>query len=342
MSLNVIKYLIPSLKSLVNGTARDHDVALIIKAAQQFGTIRLLQIIRKHPGNIEIYPHNISSIALDFIAELFQRDEENKFFEIAEYFTEERNIDKLSDEEILDEFRTIIFSKLNDGIIRLYRDRDPFLAKIIRNLKIAVKKSNRFYLFNRFGDLYIGDHTTDLDESKGVYPIDSLEKEFHFGNARSNKVIDYLETIFTTLHQSEYRKFYSLMDVAFIIKRIVSRHNDSFQTLFQLDEDLHDIDVRSIVNSSLVELKEELHLKYVVKNKLDEIEFSGFYNALNEFVERTYIFTDGHDLSHFDYLKNHMPTITHEEYRRHHRVYFEYMTKLAKKHIESNLKELLY
>lgn len=336
------KILIPSLKSVIMGTARKHEISLLIKAAQQFGTIRLLQIIRKHPGNIEIYPHNISSIALDFIAELFQRDEENKFFEIAEYFTEERDIEILSDEEILDEFRTIIFSKLNDGIIRLYRDRDPFLAKIIRNLKIAIKKSNRFYLFNRFGDLYIGDQMTDLEESKSIYPLDGLEKEFHFGNAKSNKVIDYLETIFTILHQSEYRKFYSLMDVAFIIKRIVSRHNDSFQTLFQLDEDLHDIDVRSIVNSSLAELKEILYFKYVAKKKIDEKEYSALYGALNEFVERTYIFTDGHDLSHFDYLRNQLPTITHEEYRKHHRVYFEYMTKLAKKHIESNLKELLY
>lgn len=335
------KTLIPSLKAVIKGKANNYEVNIIVKAAQQFATIRLLQIIKKHQTNIEIYPHNISSIALDMIADLFHRDEEGKFIEISEYFTEERDIEKLNDEAILDAFRIIIFSKLNDGVIRLYREKDPILAKIIRNLKIEVKKSEHFYLLERFGDIYIAPKDICLDEECEPFPIDNLEKEICLNTTRI-KSGDFLKSIFTLLIESGYRKFYSLMDVAFIMKRIYSRHSQNFQSMFILDKDLYEFDINSIVRTCLGEIETSLRQKYVENKKIEEKIFIGLIAAIDEFITRTYIYTDGHDLSHYDYIKNHMPLVSYEEYRKNYRIYFEYMTKIAKQKVENNLKELLY
>lgn len=63
--------------------------------------------------------------ALDCIAEMFERDEDGNFLELHLFFSTERDIEKCPGEVTLSDFRSLVYSKLNDGIFRLYREYDP-------------------------------------------------------------------------------------------------------------------------------------------------------------------------------------------------------------------------
>ena len=84
-------------------------------------------------------------LAMDCIAELYQRDETGTFIVLRQYF-DSISWEKLSDEELQVALRRLVFSKVNEGLFRNYREEDPNLAKIIRNIKEAVKHKEKVNL----------------------------------------------------------------------------------------------------------------------------------------------------------------------------------------------------
>ena len=170
-------YLVPSLKAMLNGKATQLEINLVIKFAHQFAVTRLSQLVTNRKVYLDIYPHNLNTIALDCIAEMFERDEKNNFIELIQYF-QNKNIAELYDEEIISSFRTLVFSKLNDRIYRIYNERDPVLGKIIRNIKLIVKKENSVYKFQRFGTTYLalcGEEERDYQLPE--FQIEELQSE---------------------------------------------------------------------------------------------------------------------------------------------------------------------
>ena len=85
------------------------------------------------------------TLALDCIADTFQRDENGHFTTLITYF-ESLNWRQLSDADLTIALRRLIFSKVNEGLFRSYRAEDPNLARIIRNIKEAVKRNDSFSL----------------------------------------------------------------------------------------------------------------------------------------------------------------------------------------------------
>lgn len=334
-------YLIPSLKALIKGNAGNYDVNIVVKTAQQFATIKILQIIKKHPSNIIVYPHTVASIALDSVAELFEKNEDGYFIEFTQYFSDERDLKNISDDELLHEFRKLVFFKTDDGIYRLYRERDPLLSKIIRNLKLAVKKSDKYFLFSRFGDLYIGLKNIDEQFHLPAFQSDELEKSIKHFFTDQSKTSDYLDALFDALiASSNHRKSYSLIDSALIIKSIIIRQGKAFNVAAFADTDLVSFDLKNIVSKCAAEIRSELHEQYVNKNKIAPGEFSSYMSALEELLVSTYIHADGTVMSHYEYLKKYLINLSYDEYRNKYRNYFEYFVKFSRNIIEHKIKDM--
>jgi hypothetical protein len=95
------------------------------------------------------------------------------------------------------------------------------------------------------------------------------------------------------------------------------------------------------VDNALLEIRKNLYERYVTKNKLGQAQFTAYMNAIDQMVQDAFLRNDGNEKNYGEYLQQHLPNISYEEYREHHRKQFEYMTKLAKKAVRERLKELL-
>ena len=60
----------------------------------------------------------------------------------------------LDEEEATQQLRILVFSKVNQGLFRLYRENDPILARLIRNIKLAVKADPSFKQLVLLGQVY--------------------------------------------------------------------------------------------------------------------------------------------------------------------------------------------
>ncbi len=98
----------------------------------------------------------LSDLALDCIAELFARDENQHFPHLKKYYlTKFSENPHLTDEETLILTRRLIVRKTKQELSRIFRDRDPEGAKIVRNIKVAIRLSNDLHLFREMGKEYV-------------------------------------------------------------------------------------------------------------------------------------------------------------------------------------------
>lgn len=339
ISSTIIKFIIPLIKSAINGKITPFEINQLVKIAHQFAAIRLTQLIRNQKITFDIYPHTINSVALDCIAEIFEMDEENRFPELMIYFSNEKDPYKVSEEQTLINFRALVFSKLNDGIFRIYRENDPVTSKIIRNIKLAIKKSGTIKTFERFGETFIS-ASDNIHFHLPIFPLQEIESEllhlFHKKVDIKTALYELCRLLDTNIN---YRNFISLLDAALMIKNIYLKIDSVSPVSFTIDTDLLDMDVKSIVEDSINEITLIMKEKYLFKKKLTDIEFTCYMRAISQLLANTYIFNNGVESSYFDYLKENLPDLTYDEYRKKHRIHFEYIAKLSKKRVTENLKD---
>ncbi|MCK9210871.1 MAG: hypothetical protein M0P61_08565 [Ignavibacteriaceae bacterium] len=335
-------YLVPSLKAMLNGKAGQLEINLVIKFAHQFAVTRLAQLVKNRKVYLDIYPHNLNTIALDCIAELFERDEKNNFVELI-HFYEGKRIKDLSDEEIISYFRNLIFSKIHDSIYRIYNERDPVLGKILRNVKLIVKKEETINKFQRFGITFLSLCNEDERNYQfPEYPIEELQSEVTLllkGNENIKKI--FLSTMQVINNTISYRKFFSLLDIAIVIKRILFNLRINVDEFFRLDDALIETDLEKIVRNALIEVRSTLKDKYGEKEKTTTKYLESYISAVEELMTNIFIRNDGLEMSNFDCLANQIPNLEYEEYRRTHRNQFEYMVRVSKDIVIDKLKVLM-
>jgi len=76
------KYLIPILKAILAGNATNSEINLLVKIAHHFALTRLRQIIFSQKIHLEIYPHSVSSVALNSFFEPFFKNQDRLLQEI--------------------------------------------------------------------------------------------------------------------------------------------------------------------------------------------------------------------------------------------------------------------
>ncbi|MCX6132233.1 MAG: hypothetical protein NTU47_00355 [Ignavibacteriales bacterium] len=285
----------------------------------------------------------MEGIAFDCIAELFQRDESGTFIELEVYFSENRALELIDEQEAQHYFRRLVFSSLNEGIYRLYRENDPVLGRIIRNLKIVAQSMGDLKQFERLGQTYCytcGE--AERNDQLSEYPIDQLQTELALARHAKKNTQAYVRKFFEILnHQQQYRRFYALIDIAIIIKRIFVQRGTSVQEMVSTDESLLRHDLENILRRSTIELKRSLHQRYVETGKIPFPLFQSYAQALEDMMFDVFANNDGSDLSHVDYLKKYVSDLTLQEYRRTHRTHFEYMVRVARRFVKERVRELL-
>lgn len=340
---SIVQNLKENLQSVLTDNFNIREINELVRIAANFASVRLAQLIKNNNVNFDIQPHSINAIALDCIAELFRKDEDEGFIELKEYFNNDYEINKLTHEEITVLFRRLVFSKLKDGIFRIYREHDPILSKVIRNIKLAVKNNDKIRTFERFGEtqFYIGDkekhrmNLPDINEHE-------LAADLIVHISGSETIGKQIELLLELLNSSDnYRNYISVVRAALVLKEIALKlYRTSSGNIFPSYEN-NKIDLINTFEKSIKEIDELLTTKYVAKSKMDKTVAEVYLKALKDMLYNSYIINNGVEHGYHYYIMKYDPLITYEDYRKNHRSKFEFIAKNSKKILLDNLRDEL-
>src|SRR5262245_44545874 len=98
----------------------------------------------------------LEDLAIDCVAGLFMRNDNNEFIQLRRYFGPYLDSTMApNDVELLIMLRRLVIKKTKQELSRIFKERDPEGAKIIRNIRVAVKNAADLATFREMGREYI-------------------------------------------------------------------------------------------------------------------------------------------------------------------------------------------
>lgn len=342
--LNVIGRNIKSLLAkLVSGTASEPEINAVVRIAFTFASQRLRQLLKSKKLHLHSFSISTEGLAFDCIAELFQRDEDGQFVELTDYFSGGRELETLDEEETTQQLRILVFSKVNQGLFRPYRENDPVLARLIRNIKLAVKAEPSFKQLDLLGQVYIftcPEH--ERNDHLPEYPLEEMERELIPRLDPGSRIPHNVSLLLDVLNnQDGYRRFYSIIDIAVVLKRALARLESVDDQVVHFDDDLLRTEINQVLTESCRVMRERLYCKYVLTQKLTDEMFGKYWLALEKMVYSIFVLNDGSEASHPELLKQYFEHLDTKTYRLVHRTHFEYMARVVRNYVKAQLRELI-
>ena len=331
------------LESVLSDNPPLGDVNALVRHTHRLALTRLSQLHNSRRLHLQSFPLTLESTAIDCIADLFERDNDGRFVELTDFFSNDRALKLLTNDEIIVHFHSLVFNKLRDGIFRLYRENDPILSKIIRNIKEAVPKYEGTNIVIRLGMPYLCfGRESDAREQLAQIPFEETERLVSRNVHGVGQIRDYLNAASEFLAQSKcYSKMIPMIDFALAVKRSIANYHEMSVSNGSSEDILLNAEMKSLVEIALNQSRESLHDRYVNKNKLTLFEFDRFIAAIKEVVVDTFLLNDSSEQSYEDYLRKQIPGMTSTDYLNMYRTKFEYMVKSTKKAVRDKLKEML-
>ena len=147
------------LKNLCNSSISQKEINFLVEKSYKISFQYLRSYQTKLSKILQQDNLSLSDIAIDAIAPLFQRDENNMFFVIKKSF--ENWIPQISTEEDAVYFLNKITAKnAEQHISTLLKNADPFFAKILDSINYFIRKKG-YYKINYLGHVYIVETITE-------------------------------------------------------------------------------------------------------------------------------------------------------------------------------------
>lgn len=266
-------------------------------------------------------------LAFDAVAELFQRDEAGRFMQLEAYF-ESYPPATTGDEDLLIALRRLVYSRTNHALFRMYRDVDPVLFKILRNVKLAVERLQQFHEVERFGEAYIVPAMCETLEHLPAIAMDELENGLlavALGNENIPRLLGKLAHVLK--QQVGHSRMVPLIGVAMVMRAVYARRNEPLLPPSSADDPQMGDDLSDVIGLACAAVRHECHPRYVGKGKTTEAMYGDYFEVIEESLFAKMQGDEG--VSYLALLQAKMPGLTHEEYKKMHRSRIEYLGSLA-------------
>lgn len=277
---------------------------------------------------------SIEDLALDCIADLFERDQGGRFVHIEAYFND-AGWPNLSEQAATIALRRLVFSKVSDGLFRRYREADPQVAKIIRNVKLAVKASPCVKLVRKGNALWLV--VSDADFSVRPAPLipPELVEARILARLHESTTIDHVLSTFVELVETwpTYRNAYPLSAFARTIFDAFRRFGEISSEPTETEPFFMRGEIDDAVQAITEEVQSEMYGTYVERKKLRPSTFDAYCRAARDILASQFVPGATIRSSFFEALKFHLPQLTEADYRNDHRHVLEYLTKLARRRL---------
>lgn len=305
--------------------------------------------------------NELSDMALDCIAELFARDETGNFSQLKRYYEAKfSEMHEIADADVLILTRRLIVRKTKQELSRIFRERDPEGAKIVRNIKVAIRTSEKLYLFRDMGKefvfygngMLINKGEIIFDENLNQYlrkqhpPIseDVLHQYFLDLYNPSDSVSVIIRKLLQRIYTLEYYQNYISLDA--IVKMVRNVKFDAFRERMIAKEkvptpadNLESKEIEGYIDLVMESMWTRLDSQYLKTEKLKKDKAVIYHKALREVLNDLIHKKD--NSSYFRNLKYYLPELSQQAYRQQERSIFEYLAKLAKKEFRKYLAEMI-
>ncbi|KPL14416.1 MAG: hypothetical protein AMS26_10755 [Bacteroides sp. SM23_62] len=318
--------------------------------------------------------NELEDVAIDCIAGLFIRNDNGEFTQLQRYFGPKIESDTtLNEVEAASMLRRLIVKKTKQELSRIFRERDPEGAKIIRNIKVAIRSSNELKSFKEMGREFIfknndsnglenecsnlssNENNGGVDKANNIQNADSER----FKNAIPEKLLyqnflekyDPSDSVASMIKKMleivasfpDYQNYLAIDIVAAIIRDVTFQHvREKLSNNVDVNSPLSDLQAKEIeqVNQRIINvIHQKINQQYLRKKKITPEKADIYCRAIVDFVNEL---TQGKETdSNFRYLKRYIPELTQHQYREKERSIFEYLVKITKKSLRKKLKELL-
>lgn len=284
----------------------------------------------RNSGVVEsiIFRNQSDDLALDLIADLFERDRDGRFIRIATFFAD-TNFQKLSDAGLWAETRSLILGQINDALFALYGDADRSLSRIIRNIKRASGRIEDVTVDRRATGLVLVVSSESSHRPRITYEelecviAPSIGDPFHLediirSTCRSVRLSGrwypeiHLTQFALCLRNARVRQYIPVnnratsgnrlgrQDAAGLIRRSVRRIRKEKMDFYVRTERLTAVEFEHVVSA--------IELRFLTMSDLDERPISSNFEAIAEII----------------------PDLTESVYRDRYRNIFEYLFQLSR------------
>ncbi len=286
------------------------------------------------PGRLGL---TVEDFAYDAIAELFRRDEENRYIVLERAFEPLQPLEHRAPEFVEQELRRQVLNVVLRQIYRSYRDTDPALARIIRNIKQTLRSHETARMIDIRGDWMVAPADAHaLLITRPVMPPELLAPEVSARSNRASSLRGMLGAVADALReQDDYSRVFPLVGVALIIRSIYAaatpvdggESGGEALTAEDLDRLLAPALDRVMTRAA----------RYVRDGKLTDAQLVLYRRTLRDIVIEEVTGGMDEDVSFFEILTRHDPSISRAQYHAKHRVILEYLIKLVRREVRDIL-----
>jgi hypothetical protein len=361
------------LRKVVSGSFSERELIQLVNLFQEISLsyLRYLQILGRRIGGGE--PDQLSeleNIALDCVAPLFRRDRQGRFVILRAYFGEDlKGYDPERPLEILADVRRLVVKKTKQELSRIFRERDPEGARLLRNIRVAVRTSKDLHIFREAGkdwlcwrrdavaelnlelDALAGDLETvhaaprsgGLRRDLPLIPAAELRARFLSVHSANDPVPISLRKMLEIVGESpEYQNCIPVDMAAWVMREVHARllhaHMREEARTGGPFEHVQNREIGEAVAAVDALLWEKLK-RYVWRQKLPPKVAEAYRCALRDVIQDE---LDPHQrLSYYRQLKHYLPDLDYLEYRNRHRSIFEYLAKLGRQELAQRLRHLI-
>lgn len=346
----------PGLKDLVqriiNGSCNSQELNRLINLMKEvsLGYLNYQEIIGKRISNGHMDEKmDLADCAIDCIAELFARDEADKFPQLIKYYEPLLvEFTGATDTDVLIWTRRLAVNKTKQELSRIFRERDPEGAKIFRNIRVAIRTSDKLQTFVDLGKEFVfytngANGSIDTNEiaeylrrEKPPIPENILYTKFIDIYSSRDNVSACIRKLFKIIDElREYQNYLSWEVTMRLIRTVKLERakevmaNNTITSLTPLDE-LENKELETHIEAVMAVVIKKVRSQYLCLGKLGEEKAEAYIKALRDIL---YDLVEKKDksFSYFKALRCYMPELSQREYRHQERGIFEYLAKVAKR-----------
>lgn len=299
----------------------------------------------------------LQDIAMDCIADLFMSDGNGSFPQLERYYNSKIENPNLDEAETLTLTRRLVIRKTRQELSRIFRERDPEGAKIVRNIKVAIRNSNMLMIMRDFGKDFIC-YADNQNHNKGktqpsdeklrknmpVIPDDLLASEFSdLHNIKDPISISVKKLLDIVADYEQYQNFLAIEVISRLLRNIrVEQFRDGIMNMQLVFSPLQELELKEIddhVDDVMKIISKKIHAQYLSSGKISPEKAVIYNSALRDVLYGLLQRRNGG--SYFCHLKSYITSLTQKQYREQERSIFEYLAKIAKKEFRKKLLNLL-
>lgn len=272
---------------------------------------------------------DVDDVAIDSIAGMFVKDEKGKFKFLANSFNSwQPPVETEEDASFF--LNKVVAKRVEQHIISLLKEADPFFSKILDSLNYLIKK-NGLKKINYLGCIYIVECESGIYERKLIDNADfeKIPMRFLLGK-------DILQQLFQYLRNSD--EFSPAIPLNLLIHRIKELNLSNPQINNHTNDPFAQFEVKEVLRKGLNSVSEKLKDSYLQKGKLCPEDIASINKTFGDISDD--LKDGGINRGLYEYLHTHMVNLSPDEYHLKYQNIVEYLMKVMKNTIASSLKSI--